>query len=251
MSIPLIDDNNYHNFIKPPKGFSKGCEGRGMGNLDHLRGFGALGIPLLPKESWDDTIRDNQKNQSDLQTFLNDMAIPCKDQNGTNYCWINSPTHCAEIDRAKSTGTYKSMSPASGGARIKKYRNQGGWGLEAVEWFVDNGVNYSEDWPDNEIDRRLETDENTELALKNRVIEFVRLDTWEEQVSCMLANIPTADGYSWWGHLVTGVGLTIGNHNRIIRNSWAMSWGDKGFGELSGRKKYSDGSVAILSMEPI
>ena len=247
----VIDDDNFQNFLAPPLGFSKGMES-GFGDRNGgLRGFEALGIDLLPEDSWDDIIRDNQRNKSDLQTFLTEMNIPCKDQNGTNFCWYNAPTHCAEVERAKSTGVYKSMSPASGASRIKNFRNQGGWGLEAVEWMTQYGTNYSDDWPDNAIKKSYNTDENQMLAKKNRVVEFIRLDTWEEQVSCMLANIPTADGYNWWGHLVTGVGLTIGSHNRIIRNSWAMSWGDNGFGELSGHKKYSDGSVAILSMEPM
>lgn len=251
MAELIINDDNFANFIVPPPGFSKGMEDGFGDRRGSLRGFSAMGIPLIPEEEWDDTQRDNEKNGATIEQLCNDFNLPCKDQNGTNYCWINAPTHLAEIIRLKELGRKVSYSPASGGARIKNFRNQGGWGLEAVEFMVEHGMNYSEDWPDNAIKRSYLTDENKVAARKNKVVEFFRLDSWEEQVSCMLAGIPTADGYNWWGHLVCGVGITIGDHNRRIRNSWAMSWGDKGFGTLSGRKKYSDGSVAIVSMEPM
>jgi hypothetical protein len=179
------------------------------------------------------------------------MGLSCLDQGQTNYCWVNAPTHCCEIMRLMETGNVVSYSPASAGAPIKNFRNVGGWGNEALEYFKANGLNLKSDWPANAIDRSLYTNENKEKAAKHQTIEYFILNSWEERVSCILSGIPIADGYNWWSHEVCGVGLVIGSHDLIIRNSWGMNWGENGFGILSGTRKYADDSIAIAAMEPM
>lgn len=250
MSIgPLIDDNNFEKFIA---GGGRGFQGMWNDTEGYSSAgtFDDLGIPLVDEDTIDDRIRQLEKDEATIRDLCSDLRLPPKNQGRTNYCWINATCQCAEIIRLQETGQVWNYSPASVGAPIKGFRNYGGWGWEGLKYMIDNGVNVVEDWPANAIERRYYTDENAKAKRKHRVLEYFRLETWLERVSCILAGIPTSDGYNWWRHQVAGCGIVIGSHDLIIRNSWG-GWGDNGFGTLSGRKKHADGSVAITSMYPL
>lgn len=248
--MPVISDGNYQNFID---GGRRGYFGmfRQPEEKVACKSFADLGIPLIPENEWDDIIRQFQKDKSTLIDLCKEMQLPCKNQASTNYCWVNAPTHCCEITRLTETGQVVSLSPASAGAPIKNFTNSGGWGNQALNYFKQYGLNYSSDWPDNAISRQYYTADNREKAKQNTVYEFYVLNSWVERGSCILAGIPTADGYNWWSHEVIGAGIVLGNHDLIIRNSWAMSWGDQGFGILSGSRKQANDSVAIVTMRPL
>ena len=246
----IINDDNFTQFIH---GGSRGYFGMFERSEDRegCKTFQDLGIPLIPEDDWDDVISDLQRNKATIRDLCQDMGLPCLDQSRTNYCWVNAPTHCCEIMRLCETGRVLSYSPASAGAPIKRFRNVGGWGSQALEFFKTDGLNETADWPANSISRTHYTDANQEKAKDNIVLEWFVLNSWQERGSCILAGIPTADGYSWWSHEVCGTGLKIGSHDLEIRNSWGMSWGEDGFGFLTGRKKQAGDSVAICAMKPI
>lgn len=249
MALPIITDNNYHNFMNQGRkgyyGMFRSQEGRAR-----AKSFADLGIPLIPENEWDDIIRQQQKDKSTIMDLCRELRLPCKDQASTYYCWVNAPTHCCEITRLTETGQVVSLSPASAGGPIKGFRNNGGWGEEALEYFKVNGLNETQDWPDNAISRSYYTAENKEKAKKNIAREYYKLNSWVERGSVILSGYPIADGYDWWRHEVTGVGIEIGSHDLVIRNSWGMGWGEEGFGILSGSRKMADDSVCILVMEP-
>ena len=137
----VIDDTNFQNFVPPPAGMSKGYRGMWRPGCNAPKPFGDLGVPLIPESEWKDRIRDQETHKSNLYHFSKGMGLPCLDQNGTNYCWINGPVHCMEIMRLQETSVVFSLSPASAGARIKNFRNVGGWGSQGLEWMIPNGVN--------------------------------------------------------------------------------------------------------------
>jgi hypothetical protein len=113
------------------------------------------------------------------------------------------------------------------------------------------GVNRTADWPANAIDRRYATEDNAQKKLEFLVLEYFVLRSLEERVSCWLAGIPTADGYNWWSHEVTGVDPVWVNSRLALRsrNSWGMDYGDRGFFVLEGSKMMADDSVAIVSLQ--
>ena len=251
----VIGDENFRQHLFAPPGQAKGFLGSAMrprSCIEGVKTFNDLGISLVPESEWKERIEEREANKSTLKDFSIEAGLPCKDQASTNYCWINAPTHCVEVVNLLTTGEVASLSPASAGARIKGFRNVGGWGSQGLEWMRVNGVNRTKDWPDNAINRSYDTPENRERAKEFVVIEYYILNSLAERVSCLFANIPIADGYNWWSHEVTGVDPVWVNGKVAIRtrNSWGMSYGDRGFFVLEGSKMMADDSVAIVSLMP-
>jgi hypothetical protein len=202
---------------------------------------------LIPESDVEGWIKEKEERQNRISDHCNKFGLPHKDQAQTNYCWINAPVHCVEIIRLLQHQQMVILSPASCGAKIKGFRNQGGWGQEGLEYIVENGVVPVSMWPANAIDRQYDKPEFWAEAKKYRVTEWMecRPRSWIELVSCLLRNIPVAVGYNWWSHEVTACDVVWidGTSELRIRNSW-KGWGENGFGILRGSKKLADDQVA-------
>lgn len=245
-----INDSNYRTFINAWQGsqlLRRGYRGAGA-PVARLGTFEDMGIPLIPESEWDDHIRERERSHATLREYAQGMGLYVLNQARTNYCWVNAPTFCAMFARTLETGVATRFSPASAGARIKNFRNVGGWGSEAYDWFFEHGVNLQEHWPANEISRAFNTAENQELARHNRLREGYKLHSWQEVGSCLIAGIPVAAGYDWWLHEVTLMDLVLRTHDGIIANSWDVTWGDQGYGKLVGNRKFPDDAVALTSL---
>ncbi len=253
----VIDDNNYQQWLNPIVGGERRLSGyKGMFKTKKARRKGKTfedltSVPLIPESEWDDRIRQKEKDRSRLKDFALDMGLTVLDQNGTNYCWINAPTFCCMVTRLQETGQAIRLSPASVGAPIKNFRNQGGWGSQGLDYMRKNGINLQGDWPANAINRSYYTEENRQKAKANIVLEYYYLKNWQEMASCILAGIPVGAGYNWWSHEVTGMDILKGSHDLIIADSWSTSYGDRGYGVLKGSRKYPDDAVAITAMMPL
>ena len=248
----IINDSNYREHVVPPNERGKGYMGMWKPGHRPPGTFAGLGIPLIPKSEWAARIDKQEELSTNLYHFAISNNLPCKDQGNTNYCWINAPAYCADLIRLiQCPWEVPSHSPASVGGPIKGFANRGGWGSEGLEYMREFGMNLTQDWPDNAIDRRYYTEANKQKAMASRVLEYFVLTNWEEVVSCILSLVPVALGYNWWSHEVSGVRLADGGDRLGIRNSWGMGWGDRGHGWLEGNKRMPDDAVAIVSLQPV
>lgn len=201
---------------------------------------GKLPLPLIPRKDWPELIREREEKKNRLADKLDYLGVPVKDQKQTNYCWANGPTHCVEIVRALNMQGYESLSAASVAAPVKNFRNVGGWGAQALEFIVSDGIVSESLWPNAVIDKSLWTPEAKANAAKHKVTEWWDLEpnNLDELITCLLMGFPVAIGLDWWGHEVTAIDpVTDGkDFGVLIDNSWGMSWGDKGRGVLMGKK---------------
>ena len=215
--------------------------------------YGSIASPfddslLIPRSEWQARIQEMHERESFLSDFIRASKLPPKDQQRTNFCWANAPVHCLEIVRAQQGQRQIILSPASVACRINGFRNEGGWGKEALKFITENGASPVSTWPANAIDRRYDTPGNEDIARHFRVVEWTELEprNLDQLVSMLLRRIPVAVGYNWWGHEVTAVDADWidGEIGIRIRNSWG-NWGDgNGFAVLQGNRRLPDDAVA-------
>lgn len=217
-----------------------------------------LSIPLIPRDEWKERIEEQERTKSSLTHLLDYYNIPVKDQNGTNYCWINAPVHAVEVVRALQGQEYVSLSPASCGARIKNYRNVGGWGSEGLRYIVQHGVAPSSLWPDNAIERRYDNAETQAARQDYKVSEWYDVvdvtrerptQRFDRLMTCVLLNIPVAIGLNWWRHEVLAMAGAVlsgsrGGFGIVINNSWGTRWGNNGRSILTESKATPDDAIA-------
>ncbi len=247
----LFDDSTPDEAHEPPDGYAKGYSGR------RPEGYGATtshDFPtqlLIPRSEWQARIEEREKKGTQLSAKMIKAGLPCKNQESTNYCWINAPAHTMEITRVLQNEPMVIFSPASGGAVITNFRNVGGWGKDALDFIATDGLVPVENWPANAIDKRYHTQANIDLAKQYRVDKWLELvpRNLDQLVSMLLRDIPVAVAYNWWGHEVTAYDAVWVNGQIGIRprNSWGMDYGHLGFFTVQGNKMYADDAVCPLT----
>lgn len=245
----IIHDTTPEEVHAPPKGMSRGLDL----SLKGPEGYAGVAdsFPsdlLIDPSEFEPRIKELEERKSRLSDLSLLEGLPCKDQNGTNLCWANGPTHCTEIIRLLQGQSMIIISPASVAGPVNGFRNQGGWGKEALDQIISHGAVPVDKWPANAISKQYYTEENKQLAMNYRVIEWVELEprNMQQLASLLLRRIPVAVGYNWWSHEITAVDAVWldGALAIRIRNSWGMGWGDKGFSILQGSKAKADDQVA-------
>lgn len=246
--MPVIGDDNWQEFYDEPTGLSKGRSARPPDAS--LGGVAAsFNIPLIPRAEWSDRIADLDRSKSSLKHIIDQIGVKVLDQNGTNYCWCNAVVYAVMAVRAVMNEPQIRLSPASVAAPIKGYRNQGGWGGEALDYIIEHGVASQQFWPANAIDRQYDNQASKADRVHHKVTAWLELAnrSFNQLATCLLHRLPVPIGLNWWGHEVCAVQLvetSPGVFGVVIANSWGSSWGNAGFGVLTESKATPDDAVA-------
>lgn len=197
-------------------------------------------------------------NRSWITDLCDAKGVIPKNQQDSNFCWGHAAVHCMEIAYAQQGGPIPPLSAFYACALIKGGRNQGGSGIEAVQWLSENGTCTEALHPSMDFSTRNAADVVADAA-KHKILEYDELDPNDHAsiISCVLNDIPVTVGVPRWSHEVTIVKLlwdptATWNHGvlYVIDNSWGTSWGTKGRGTLSRSYSIFDEAGAVRSVSP-
>jgi len=249
----VIDDKNYDSFLHDDNDeFGKGYGIRDYGAAP-LGTFGDTFPKKLYIDStlWPEMIEKADKNKAQPFHHKQLDGFDSLNQSNTNYCWGNAVIQGIHYLRAMNGLPHVPLSPASVCAPIKRYKNQGGWGSQALKYCVDHGVVPQSMWPANSRDKKYNNEETKAIRKEYQVNEFYELPdrSFHALVSCLLRGWPVAIGLNWWRHEVLACGVHIKGSDPEsdtvveIDNSWGTGWGDNGHGILVRAKATPDEAV--------
>lgn len=239
---------------RPPEGFATGGEERNY--LRFPLGYNSrpFDLPIIPRSEWWDRWQEQEKEKSSLSHLRDRHNIPSTNQGQTNYCWIHSSTAGVMLVRVRQGQPHVPLSATSVGAKIKNFRNVGGWGAEGLERIASDGICTLADWPEGPegLKRHYDSPIVWEKAERFKVTEWMDLEprNLDQLVTCLLLGIPVTSDFNWWGHSVCSVWFRFADWRNLkgfedqIWNSWSDSWGDNGMGMLQGNKAFPDGMIA-------
>jgi len=250
--IVYADDTPDEHFTVP-EGMSTGYKGmfRSQQSADEL----TVPFPkelIIPRSEWQARIEEHEKRKTRISDVVNYVGLPCKDQARTNFCWANAPVHLLEVALVRQNQPMTILSAASVACPINGFRNDGGWGEDALRWLIQHGAVPAKNWPSNAINKSYYTESNKQLALNYRVPGWFNLRprNIDEHISCLLHQMPVAVGLNYWGHEVADYEAVWVNGQIGVRfrNSWTMDWptqGAKGYSIRQGNKLFADDIVCI------
>src|SRR6266436_691044 len=267
MPLITIDDSTpieLHSHVGPDGLLrAKGCIPRDWDKHPQgcLAAASAFDLPIIPEADWDALIAEQEAQQSSLQHIRNKGGpnggmIPSRDQNGKGYCWAHSTTSATLLGRAAPGEMYVDLSAYAIACIIKGYRDEGGNGIDSVQFMADRGIPTSQFWPQQSMSRANDNPQTWANAALHKML--VWRDCSQDRATrrlqvgtALLLNLPVIGDYDWWSHSVCPCRLMSRSKVRIW-NSWGDSWSDSGMGDLDQSKAWPDAAwVAVLEMPSV
>lgn len=265
-SIPVIGDHNWQDAvgelqslaepdIQAPDASPSGYIPRD----EHMQPLGSgLGTTTLPewalnqypRETWKERIAELAAKKMRIQDILQREFEAGRwlslNQNPTNYCWCYAVIHAIMIQRVLAGEPFVRLSPYSVACIVKNFGNYGGWGSQANEQCVKEGVADEKYWPQerpgmsssersaanmNAIrnGRQYLAGSRANAGLK-KVSEFwdLRSRNWEQKMAVLLIPMPVASGYNWMGHERCSIDACIlsnGDYGCVDLDSYTQNGG--------------------------
>lgn len=179
--------------------------------------------------------------------------IPSRDQDGIGWCWCHSGVSAALLERCKQGEPYVDLSAFAIGSIIKNYRDEGGNGIEGVEFQAERGCPTSQFWPQQSRSKANDNPQTWANAALHKMQLWYDLDPsrmWLQLCSAMAMDLgPAVSDFNWWSHSVCTARIKdYKGKVSTIWNSWGDSWSDQGMGDLQGSHAVPD-NAQVLRIE--
>lgn len=157
-------------------------------------------------------------------------------QNGFGYCWAHAATMLLKLIMAMSGVAPPRLSATAMAAKIKGYRDRGGNAFEAFPFMAEHGVPSVEFWPENKVDKSLDTPDMRADAQTRLALEWYELPdrSDEHKWTALCYGFPLWSGYSNIGHAMASARyVDNGQPTSLDINSWhqgaaeASQWQDR------------------------
>jgi len=228
----------------------------GYGCQERLSDFGCVPgvrkstsrVQRVPRSEWERLIDEGKGN------WLSDIRgrkIKPHNQGRTPLCWMHGSVRAMEVLRLYEGQLPKLLSAECAAKQITGGRMRGGMPEEALQHLRMVGTCEQNLWPLNSFDVNLADPSWKEDQHRHRILEWLDVENFDDQMTLALNRIPVAIGLRWWGHLVCQldpVYLGSGVFGIGIDNSWDTTWGDWGYGILTEKYGTADlGAFAPIS----
>jgi len=164
LQLPVMDETNFHPLALPFRDDESGMPVSLSGYIPRDyeaeplgSGVGAKELPqalldMYPDEKvWKERFKELEAKGQDIPSILQrsfDAGVwRGLNQNPTNYCWCYAVVHAVMIQRLLNGEPFFRLSPYSVACIVKNFANNGGWGSQACDQIVKEGIATEEFWP--------------------------------------------------------------------------------------------------------
>jgi len=157
-------------------------------------------------------------------------------QDGLPSCWAQATAMAAKGAYAGGGQPIPQLSATCIAAKLQNYRINGGNAYMSFPFAAEHGIPTINTWPENQVNKSLDTPEMREEAAKFKAVEWYELkpNNAAQLVSALLAGFTVWTGYARKGHAMCAVryqngkiwNLNSWNQNAPSASEWDLGWFD-------------------------
>lgn len=196
--------------------------------------------PVIPREEWPEMIK--RLEGFTLSAIRGDKIAP-HNQGRTSRCWAHGCTRAIEIMRIVEGKSPYLLSPDSVAYPIEGTRDRGGYPEDAAVQLAKGGACRLDLWPEQDLSPKRADPSWQSNALAHRLIKWIKVRTFAQQMTCAFRRLPVPIGLRWWGHLVCQldpIQLGANEFGVGVDNSWGRNWKENGYGILDEESGTAD-----------
>ncbi len=238
----------------------KGYTPRDYEQFPEFCAFQEFSGTIYPRKDWRELIELQKENESSPFHVHKNNNIQVLNQRSTPYCWMYGTVACV-LNRAAAQGIQPvpDLNAQATAAMGKRYRKNGGFGIEACKYIEKYGIPTCDVWPEHNFNKSYEgKPEVKESAKLHKIVTFEELprnnfDAVMSALLCPVDPVPVTLAFNWWRHLVCGLrGVYNGREFGLgFVNSWGTKYKDGGFSEVFGSRAVPFEAVAVRSIKSI
>jgi hypothetical protein len=208
---------------------------------------------LIPRNEWRERAQALEAARATPEHVAEFARVPILNQGRRPYCWAYGAMGVLMVGYAAAGLPVPHLSATSLAAKIKHYRDVGGWAGEAIEGNQRFGCSTIEFWPEADLNPAHDTPDQRANAALHIATEWAELAprSFDAAASQLLRGRAVTLGLAWWGHLIYATKLVIlqnGGYGMLIRNSWGREWEREGRAILPEAKATPDEAYIIRSV---